>query len=89
MTDVLGNGSADPTDSSNLGFYSINVNTGDPLQLSLNAIPAGRITELLLYDSSDDLVAIASGNAQDGRGSIIDFTIPSGLAGNWFAQVVV
>jgi len=43
--------------------------------------------ELWLYDPSANLVAIASGNASDGYGSVIDFTIPNGDAGTWTLEI--
>jgi hypothetical protein len=49
--------------------------------------PPNQGTELLLFDSNANLVAVASGNAPDGRSSIIDFTVPSGDAGTWQAAV--
>jgi hypothetical protein len=89
MTDVLGNGTADSVDPTNLGFYAINVNSGDSLHLAVTSIPPVRPTELFLYEVSQNLVAIAAGNASDGLGSVIDFTIPIGETGIWDAQVVL
>ena len=43
--------------------------------------------ELLLYDPNGNLVAIAAGNASDGRNSVIDFTVPDGDAGKWTIEV--
>lgn len=45
--------------------------------------PPNQATELLLYDNTSNLVAIASGNAPDGRSSIIDFAVPAGADGTW------
>ena len=39
-------------------------------------------------DPNDILVAVASGSGPDGLFSIIDFTVPSGDAGDWQIQVV-
>ena len=88
MTNVLGNGTAGgPGD---LGFYAINVNANDNLHLALVSTTTPlRPTELSLYTENQTLVAIASTNAPDGLGSIIDFTIPIGDAGTWFAEVTV
>ncbi len=36
-----------------------------------------------------DLVAIAAGNAPDGRNSVIDFTVPAGDAGTWTIAVTL
>ena len=43
--------------------------------------------ELLLYDPNGNLVAVAAGNASDGRNSVIDFTVPDGDAGTWTIEV--
>jgi hypothetical protein len=89
MTDVLGNGTADVADSTNLGFYAISVNAGDALHLSLASIPATLPTELRLYDNNGINVAVAAGNAGDGLGSVIDFSTFGGSTGIWDAQVLV
>ena len=47
-----------------------------------NEFVNGLYPELLLYDPNGNLVAVAAGNASDGRNSVIDFTVPSGDAGN-------
>ena len=86
--DGLGS-AADDTD-----YYSINVNAGDKLHIATST-PAGGpnefvnnlFPELLLYDQNGNLVAIAAGNASDGRNSVIDFTIPDGASGTWYVQV--
>src|SRR5262249_21168576 len=38
-------------------------------------------------DNNGNLVAIANGNAADGRNSVIDFTVPGGGAGTWTIEV--
>jgi len=82
-TDVLGSF----PNSSDSGYYSISANVGDTLALDLSSTtPSGQPTELLLYDANGNLVAIASGNGGDGLSSVIDFTIPSGDAGNWTVE---
>ena len=43
--------------------------------------------ELLLFDPNGNLVAVAAGNASDGRNSVIDFTVPDGDAGTWTIEV--
>ena len=49
--------------------------------------PPNQGTQLLLSDPNGNLVAVASGNASDGRSSIIDFTVPGGDAGAWQAAI--
>ena len=69
-------------------FFSFNLNVGDPLHMRVDTTnPATQAVELLLYDASQNLVAISNGNASNGVSSIIDFTVPSGDAGLWTAQV--
>ena len=41
----------------------------------------------MLYDPNGNLVAIAAGNAADGRNSVIDFTVPDGDAGQWVIEI--
>ena len=75
-------------------FYSVNANVGDNLHFATTT-PAGGpnefvnnlYPELLLYDPNGNLVAIANGNAADGRNSVIDFTVPDGDAGKWTIEV--
>ena len=75
-------------------YYSVSANAGDNLHFATST-PAGGpnefvnnlYTELLLFDPSGRLVAVAAGNAADGRNSIIDFTVPSGDAGKWTIEV--
>ncbi|MGZ3383732.1 MAG: SdrD B-like domain-containing protein [Isosphaeraceae bacterium] len=75
-------------------FYSVNANVGDNLHFATTT-PAGGPNEfvnnlhpeLLLYDPNGNLVAIANGNAADGRNSVIDFTVPDGDAGKWTIEV--
>ncbi len=45
------------------------------------------IPSCLLYDPNGNLVAVAAGNASDGRNSVIDFTVPDGDAGKWTIEV--
>ena len=83
-TNVLG-ALTDPTDP---GFYAVSANVGDQLHFLVDAgTPATQFPELLLYDANQNLVAIANGNASNGSSSIIDFTVPSGDAGVWTAEV--
>jgi len=82
--------------SSSIGtdFYSVNANAGDNLHFATST-PAGGpnefvnnfYPELLLYDPNGNLVAVAAGNASDGRNSVIDFTVPAGDAGKWVIEV--
>jgi hypothetical protein len=75
-------------------YYSVNANAGDHLHFGTST-PAGGpnefvnnfYPELLLYDPNGNLVAIAAGNAADGRNSVIDFTVPDGDAGQWIIEV--
>ena len=75
-------------------FYSVNANAGDNLHFATTT-PAGGpnefinnlYPELLLFDPNGNLVAVAAGNAADGRNSVIDFTVPSGDAGKWTIEV--
>ena len=75
-------------------FYAVNVNAGDNLAFTTST-PAGGPNEfvnvlnpeLLLYDANGNLVAVADGNAPDGRNSVIDFTVPAGDAGTWTVEV--
>ena len=75
-------------------FYSVNANAGDNLHFATTT-PAGGpnefvnnfYPELLLYDPNGNLVAVAAGNASDGRNSVIDFTVPDGDAGKWTIEV--
>ena len=75
-------------------YYSVNANAGDNLSFTTTT-PAGGpgefinnlYPELLLYDPNGNLVAVAAGNASDGRNSVIDFTVPDGDAGSWVIEV--
>ena len=75
-------------------YYSVNANAGDNLHFATTT-PAGGpnefvnnfFSELLLYDPNGNLVAVAAGNAPDGRNSVIDFTVPAGDAGKWTIEV--
>ncbi len=83
-TDVLGA----LTNPSEPGYYAVSANVGDPLHFSVvSTSPLLSPTELLLYDANGNLVAIADGNASDGLGSIIDYTVPGGDAGAWVIEV--
>jgi len=81
-TDVMG---SFPT-LSDSGYYSVSSNVGDDLHFSDMSTPGGQLTELLLYDPNGNLVAIAAGNGPDGHSSLIDYTVPTGDAGNWVVE---
>jgi Legume lectin domain/SdrD B-like domain/Bacterial pre-peptidase C-terminal domain/Bacterial Ig-like domain len=75
-------------------FYSVNSNDGDNLHFATSTPAGGPLEfvnnfypELLLYDPNGNLVAVAAGNAADGRNSVIDFTVPQGDAGAWVIEV--
>ena len=75
-------------------FYSVNANAGDNLHFATTTPAGGPLEfvnnfypELLLYDPNGNLVAVAAGNAADGRNSVIDFTVPDGDAGTWTIEV--
>jgi methionine-rich copper-binding protein CopC/protocatechuate 3,4-dioxygenase beta subunit len=75
-------------------YYSVNANAGDNLHFATSTPAGGPLEfvnnfypELLLYDPNGNLVAIANGNASDGRNSVIDFTVPAGDAGKWVIEV--
>ena len=81
-------------DANTNDYYYVPANVGDQLAFSTSTptsgppeIQNGFYPELLLYDPNGNLVAVASGNASDGRNSIIDFTVPSGDAGQWGIEV--
>ncbi len=83
-TDVLG-ALMSPSET---GFYAISANAGDQLHLLVSAgTPASQFPELLLYDNHGNLVAVSAANAPDMSSSVIDFTVPLGASGNWFAEV--
>jgi len=71
-------------------YYAVHANAGDNLHFATST-PAGGLNnlnpELLLFDANGNLVAIADGNAPDGRNSVIDFTVPGGDAGSWTIEV--
>ena len=71
----------------NTEAVTIPSNVGDTLHLDLATLSPGVPSDILLFDAFGSLVAIASGNAGDHLSSLIDFTIPSGEAGNWVAEV--
>lgn len=56
--------------------YIVPTNAGDNLMFTLASTnpPNNQLTELDYYDANGTLVAVASGNASDGYGSVIDFT---------------
>lgn len=84
----MGNGTADRTDPTDLGFYSFSENVGDGLALSVSSLPsASQAAELALYDDNGNLVAVADGNEPDGLSSTIDYTVPIGEGGTWYADV--
>ena len=62
--------------------FSTTTPAGGPNEFVNNLYP-----ELLLYDPNGNLVAVAAGNASDGRNSVIEFTVPDGDAGNWTIEV--
>ena len=75
-------------------YYVVNVNAGDNLHFATStpsggpaAFQNGLYPELLLFNQDGDLVAVAAGNAADGRNSIIDFTVPQGGFGLWTIEV--
>jgi methionine-rich copper-binding protein CopC len=75
-------------------YYSVSANAGDNLHFATTTPAGGPLEfinnfypELLLYDPNGNLVAIANGNASDGRNSVIDFTVPDGDAGTWTIEV--
>jgi hypothetical protein len=70
-----------------LGAYNVNANAGDNLSFDVHATTPLTGTELLLSDPNGNLVAVAAQNGSDGFSSIIDFTVPSGDAGEWQIQV--
>jgi len=82
-TDVLGN----LNNVNRPNFYSVSANVNDNLHFDLMQTTPGQATELLLYDPNGNLVAVAAGNGSDGLSSVIDFTVPTGDAGNWTAEV--
>ena len=49
--------------------------------------PVTQDAELLFYDNSGSLVAVANGNGPGGTSSVLDFIIPGGQGGNWTAEV--
>ena len=83
-TNVIGSGQEK---NGSLGAYDVNANVGDNLSFDVHATTPLTATELLLYDPNGNLVAVASQNGSDGFSSIIDFSVPSGDAGEWQIQV--
>jgi hypothetical protein len=74
--------------------FTISANTGDNLHFATATPASGPVElvnnlyqELLLFDPNGNLVAVAAGNAGDGRNSVIDFTVPSGDTGFWSIEV--
>jgi hypothetical protein len=85
-TNVVGNGTME---GGSLGRYDVNALVGDNLSFEVHSTsPAELHTELLLYDNTNNLVAVAQGDGPDGLSSRIDFTVPSGEAGEWQIDVV-
>jgi hypothetical protein len=84
-THVLGNGTLS---GGSLGLYSVNVFDGDNLSFDVHATTPSTPTQLDLFDNNGNLVAIANGNGSDGFSSLIDFTVPSGDAGDWRIEVL-
>jgi hypothetical protein len=86
---AIGNGGCPDND-----FYKFGANAGDDLHMATHT-PAGGpgefvntfFPELLLYDANGNLVAVAAGNASDGRNSVLDFTVPDGDAGAWTVEI--
>ena len=75
---AIGNGGCPDSD-----FYKFGANAGDNLQMETKTPSGGPgefvntfFPELLFYDPNGNLVAVAAGNASDGRNSVIDFTVP-------------
>ena len=97
-TELSGNGNwggvlgylTNPDGGIGTDFYSLQANTGHTLHFATST-PIGALNhftpELLLFDPNGNLVAVASGNASDGRNSVIDFTVPGGDSGTWTIEV--
>ena len=67
--------------------YAVPGIPGDNLEIVLTPTnPTDQLTEVELSDPAHILLAIAAGNASDGFGSVIDFTILT--AGNWIVDVL-
>src|SRR5271163_3468113 len=65
-------------------YFALNANVGSSIALQVNSInPTSKDVELLLYDPTGNLDAIADGNAPDGASSIIEYTVPDGDPGKW------
>ena len=86
-TNVIG-ARADPSDPTNLGLYRFSANAGDALTMTLNALQIPTPTELELFDPDQNLVAVAEQNASDELGSLINFTVPDGSTGTWYAEAL-
>ena len=75
-------------------YYAVRVKAGDNLTFTTST-PAGGANEfvntldpeLLLFDENGKLVAVADGNASDGRNSVITYKVPKGDAGVWTIEV--
>lgn len=50
---------------------------GDQLDITVNSMPPGTLTELDLLDPLANLVAVAQGNGADGESSVIDWSAAS------------
>jgi hypothetical protein len=71
-----------------INYFGFAETAGGQIGLSGKATqPPNQGAALLLYDNIGDLVALASGNAPDGRSSQIDFTVPTGTDGTWQAAI--
>ena len=76
-------------------YYAFNAAAGATLVIKTST-PAGGPNEfvnqlypaLKLFDPAGNLIAVASGNAADGRNSEIVFTVPEGAGGTWIVQVL-
>ena len=100
-TELSGNGKlggvlgylTNPSGAIGTDFYSVHANVGDNLHFATSTprrsgeFINNLYPELLLYDPNGNLVAVAAGNASDGRNSVIDFTVPAGDTGTWTIEV--
>lgn len=83
-TDVLGSLSRGQPQA----FFSFFVPALGSMHVEVEAKhPTKQFTEILLYDPNANLVAIASGNASDGSGSVVDFSDPNGVDASWTVEV--
>jgi hypothetical protein len=69
-------------------YFGFGANVNDNINMLLRPVnPTNQLTELLLYDNMQNLVAVASGNYFDGLSSDIQFTVPTGQNGVWTSEV--